>query len=346
MEDKIFRSLQKTWKILYEEKLDPRFVDDYEDEYEDDYADFEKPKSSKKEVSNKGDFDIKNGKMLFQRVGPINAQIQRNNKRAPEGRGIWAYPWPVFDWFFVSGPFSTPSQMAPKNPNHRKLTSKELELVKEKINNLREKLKNLISPEERREIKKDIEDLNDYLNNAKYDYNIEYLYKKLEIPHDKKEPTTIKLSREEIKELEKMYKNLTKALEIKKQKGENTQFSGLNYKIREIDDLLQNPNKADKQTVHYLLKDRDFAKVKKFRYGGPIYAHFAPKGKKADIAGEWYRYESIKEYFDELRRYLFQYSDESKIYGGKEKKLIRYGVDKIDPRKGLSSDHLEVFIPL
>lgn len=42
--------------------------------------------------------------MLFQRysVG-LNPVKQKDNKRAPAPRGFWAFPWPYFEWYFVSG---------------------------------------------------------------------------------------------------------------------------------------------------------------------------------------------------------------------------------------------------
>lgn len=53
--------------------------------------------------SSKGDFKFKDGKLLFQRVGPIKAVKQKKNSRAPEKRGLWAFPYPIFDYFFVTG---------------------------------------------------------------------------------------------------------------------------------------------------------------------------------------------------------------------------------------------------
>ncbi len=62
-----------------------------------------------------GDFQVRKGEVLFNRVGPMNAQVQKKNKKAPEGRGVWAFPWPIFDPFFVSASFSSPTRLAPKN---------------------------------------------------------------------------------------------------------------------------------------------------------------------------------------------------------------------------------------
>ncbi len=40
--------------------------------------------------------------LLFNRVGPANAQKQlhRQGNRAPVNRGVWAFPWPLNDYFF------------------------------------------------------------------------------------------------------------------------------------------------------------------------------------------------------------------------------------------------------
>lgn len=43
--------------------------------------------------------------MKFIRVGGLSHVIQDNGK-APERKGLWAFIWPYFDWFFVSGHFS------------------------------------------------------------------------------------------------------------------------------------------------------------------------------------------------------------------------------------------------
>jgi hypothetical protein len=68
-----------------------------------------------------GDFVFRRGKMLFNRIGPIKAIKQKpnyyygevneetgllektSNDRSPEKRGLWAFPYPIFDPFFVSG---------------------------------------------------------------------------------------------------------------------------------------------------------------------------------------------------------------------------------------------------
>lgn len=41
------------------------------------------------------------GKVLLSRVGPLQATRQGWD-RAPASRGMWAFPWPAFDWWFAS----------------------------------------------------------------------------------------------------------------------------------------------------------------------------------------------------------------------------------------------------
>jgi len=62
-------------------------------------------------------FQIRGGRMLMQRIGGLNPVRQRNggplfketrptlrrkNARAPEGYGLWAFPYPLFDPYFAS----------------------------------------------------------------------------------------------------------------------------------------------------------------------------------------------------------------------------------------------------
>lgn len=56
-----------------------------------------------KKNSNKGVFKIRNGKMLFSRCGPMSGQIQKNRKKrvTPERKGIWAFPYPLFEMFYA-----------------------------------------------------------------------------------------------------------------------------------------------------------------------------------------------------------------------------------------------------
>lgn len=62
-------------------------------------------------------YQFKNGRLKVQRIGPLNPQRQKNyrlgdknwdgklrgkNRRAPENRGLWAFPYPYFDAYFAS----------------------------------------------------------------------------------------------------------------------------------------------------------------------------------------------------------------------------------------------------
>jgi len=57
----------------------------------------------KKQVGNKGVFRVKGGKMLFNRIGPMSGQVQKNRKErtTPVRKGIWVFPYPFFDMFFA-----------------------------------------------------------------------------------------------------------------------------------------------------------------------------------------------------------------------------------------------------
>lgn len=44
---------------------------------------------------------LRNGFMKFTRLGPPKLVKQKNNDRAPESYGMWAFPWPYFDHFFT-----------------------------------------------------------------------------------------------------------------------------------------------------------------------------------------------------------------------------------------------------
>lgn len=78
------------------------FKNYYDDE--DEIEQIRKDRKSK-DVRSKGDFEVRGGKMLFQRVGPINSQKQVNNKRAPESRGVWAFPIPYLTNFLLAANF-------------------------------------------------------------------------------------------------------------------------------------------------------------------------------------------------------------------------------------------------
>lgn len=57
---------------------------------------------TKNQVSNRGGFKFQGGKMLFNRLGPASPQKQshREGNTAPVGRGIWAFPYPLNDFWF------------------------------------------------------------------------------------------------------------------------------------------------------------------------------------------------------------------------------------------------------
>lgn len=56
-----------------------------------------------REISNKGMFKLKGKKLLFWRFGPMSGQVQKNRKKRPTPvrKGIWVFPYPFFDAFFV-----------------------------------------------------------------------------------------------------------------------------------------------------------------------------------------------------------------------------------------------------
>jgi len=59
-------------------------------------------------------FDYKAGKGLrFTRYGGLG-MVRQKNKAAPSSRGLWAFIYPHFDWFFLSGEFSQGDGRFPK----------------------------------------------------------------------------------------------------------------------------------------------------------------------------------------------------------------------------------------
>lgn len=56
-----------------------------------------------REISNKGVFKLKRGKMLFSRFGPMSGQVQENRHRrpTPTRKGIWVFPYPFFEMFYA-----------------------------------------------------------------------------------------------------------------------------------------------------------------------------------------------------------------------------------------------------
>lgn len=241
-----------------------------------------------------GDFKIQGGKMLFQRIGPMNAQIQKNNERAPVGRGIWAFPWPIFEHFYVSGKFSSPSMKAPKK---------------------------------------------------EYD--------------EEGEPILIPLEKEDAIKLKKTMAGLQRYVD---KKIAQTNYMDPNTKLPldvqwEIDDKREDIDYIKKgletgQIPRHVLwkyvsrKNVPEVKMRKFWWGGEIYARFAPKGYQVDDKG-WYKYDNPYDYVKELRKNLIEKRREK--YFGPEEELLVMKVGKIKGEKGnfnLSSDHLEVFIPM
>lgn len=47
------------------------------------------------------DMQLRKGFMRFHRLGPIKFHKQKGVPHAPERWGIWAFPYPYFDWSFV-----------------------------------------------------------------------------------------------------------------------------------------------------------------------------------------------------------------------------------------------------
>lgn len=72
---------------------------------------------TKNQVSNRGGFKFQGGKMLFNRLGPASPQKQthREGNTAPVNRGIWAFPYPLNDFWFS---FRQYEKHLPKNLQH------------------------------------------------------------------------------------------------------------------------------------------------------------------------------------------------------------------------------------
>lgn len=70
--------------------------------------------------------------------------------------------------------------------------------------------------------------------------------------------------------------------------------------------------------------------MKTFWYKGRVYGRIAPRG--CGGKNGWYCYESVPEFFKEARKHLVSY------WGGGERKFVA--------GRGLSMDHLEVFLPI
>jgi len=228
-----------------------------------------------------GDFVIQNGKMLFNRVGGLGAKYQ-DNTWAPEKRGIWAFPYPLFESFFISGPFSMPSQHSPKKSKIVKIDSKLRNQLEKRLRGLKTKMEIGIS--------------------------------KLKSTEDNPFPKYFGHEKYEIEDLEKALKD------------------------GEIDSI-----KLSSSMKH---KYKPTNKIRRFYWGGPIWARFAPKGEEVTENG-WYKYDDIYSYIKELRKYLFEWRRDS-LYGSKDNKGILYkiGVPIASKDANMSMDHLEVFLPM
>lgn len=353
-----------------------------EEEYEDDdieeVDDIKDDKYKiKKSKSNNGKFVFRNGKMLFNRVGPISGQVQTGSN-APERKGMWAFPFPIFDHFFVSGSFSFPSQMAPKNPNNKKLNTAEKEELQKMLNIKLDKAKKIKSSVPNfKEISKTHPELSNEYHSLMYIINnIERMiksqepvsmykyyslldkgdeYDKIEKPLPKAE-----LTPDERKKLEREKSNIEKAMAALKPKLRNDgepyhdidhKYTELEYKLSDVNELLN--DEGTKQLQHSKLVGPKHTKIKKFWYGGPIYARFDNNGEiiGSGGSGNWYKFNTIKEYLDVLRKVIIDYSDSHKEGWGdrnKNPEFVKRGVRGlgIQSNGAISSDHLEVFIPM
>ena len=233
-------------------------------------------KSGKKKY---GDFVVIDGKMLFNRVGSPNAQYQKNSRAVPEKRGVWAFPYPIFDYFFVTSPVSMPSQHSPEDDKVIPVDDKLRKAILKRLKGLKTKMEIGISKVNKTEYNP----RGDYWGDEKY----------------------------EIKDLEE-------ALE----KGE-----------------IKGPAYA---SLFRKSKYKQFNKIRRFYWGGRIYARFAPKGEETSEQG-WYLYRDIYSYISELRKHLIWIHKER--YS--EKGWSKAGVGIVNERDcNLGTDHLEVFIPM
>lgn len=251
---------------------------------------------TKKRISNKGDFVMEKGRLLFHRVGPIKAIKQKDrleeneddelvrvkNTRSPEKRGLWAFPYPIFDHWFVPGKWSGQSD----NDNKTSLTPQLIRQINKRKKGLVRRIEQLTAG------------MNafDELTEVKERYKYKW----------------------EIDEIQWMVDELQRALD----EGEIVKRALNGQKI------CQKP-----------------VKTQKFWWGGPIYAHFAPKGLQALINDEWYRYENAQDYLIQLRKHLIDIYKDS--WGDKEFGPFKCIVKGIGHGNGggLAADHLEVFIP-
>ena len=226
-----------------------------------------------------GDFVVVDGKMLFNRVGSVNAQAQKHSKAVPVKRGVWAFPYPIFDYFFVGAPCSAPHQAAPES---------------DKIIPIDDKL--------RKELNK----------------RLKGLKKKMEIGMSKLIPT--------------------------KDQPRPAYWGDEKYEIQEIEAALVKGEitGSSYSSAFRKSKYKNSNKIRRFYWGGSIYARFAPKGEIPSELG-WYLYKDIYTYINELRKQLI-YMHKAKYH---PKGWMKAAVGIVNERDcNLGTDHLEVFIPM
>lgn len=61
---------------------------------------------------------VRQGAVLFHRVGKLTPVVQTDNPRAPEKKGIWAFPWPYFEEDLVWQQYEAimPKKLRPVTP--------------------------------------------------------------------------------------------------------------------------------------------------------------------------------------------------------------------------------------
>jgi hypothetical protein len=349
-------------------------------------------KIPKKRVSNKGSLVFRDGKLLFNRVGPINRQYQ-DNARAPAKRGIWAFPFPFFEPFYVSGYFSHHNTLAPKNGRELiRLSEESVELLKAKKPILEEDLKRLRAsvPDWKAAIE---EPGGEHLYNKEFslEYDIKQIDRLIEdrecAPYDfysiidddwespgPPPPIPGRLShaaKVRLRSLIKKWRRTSAHLKDKAaecyidtpHKGitSNKNFQAyetaetLDCMIEGIEMTLDGHPEATRSAVHDALHSDHHSRTRRFFYSGPLYARVKPKGdvqyEKSDSfhAEGWHRYDDIHSYMKALRKSLIEYRSSHESGFGDPKaprKRVKLGVKGTGSELNLSSDHLEVFIPM
>lgn len=262
--------------------------------------------------------------------------------------------------------------MSPKNPNERRLDSNEKnELAairsqkQEEMRKIKSSVPNFKELEKTNsklyykfwELDYDVKDLTKVLNSDKVSIPLVYGMYFPNREYEEKEWPTVKLTPEQVHVLEKKKRDLERGLSMLKQKYDSAlkysdpfheKIENLEFELSDINEMLANPDKVEKRKVYDTFHVEKFDRIKEFWYGGPVYAHFAPKGLESDIKDEWYKYENVRDYLEQLRKNLYMFTREK--WSNKKDDpgtLIKYGVKGIRGSGGhLSADHLEVFIPL